>query len=253
MDVGFILATIAVLFLGFVGMFELSNLEQRNLAKSCESTVYKNKPIVVDAIYQIPNDPNSEKFKIKINKIENVKNNAHTAATLGFIFYGCELHQQIKFSIFFEDKLVTNFTKFSKYNEDVGFNFGRNLSFYKSAGILDKSEFYNFEDKLLDSFHIQTINNLTLYTTKSTDEGFNKRGIKDEEDIFLVENNGQKSEISLIEIPTKLFNKTYSNFQKNGDKLEITFISYELRETFCFEKEITETGSNFHSVFVLCK
>ena len=70
-------------FISFGNNFT-DNFIKKSLAKPCKTTFYNHDSIKPSAIYQIPNNPDREKLKIRISKAENAQNNAKTAATLGF-------------------------------------------------------------------------------------------------------------------------------------------------------------------------
>ncbi len=222
---GIIISLIILGLVILVGSWYISQVSTNNKIKLCTETGYNIKNVEQNKKYSLKNDPNQDRLQIQIIKALPTKNATTMGGASVFggpVFQGCWMQQDVKYNILFNNKIVGN-TNFDKNGETTAYNFGDNLRFLKRGEVLDKSVEYNFEEKFLNSFKIQTKNGLDLYTKVKDD--FWQTETQDDDEVFVVENNS----LNLVDIPRSLFpsdsgyRKNYTDFRKNADKLEITF------------------------------
>lgn len=223
---GIIISLIILGLVILVGSFYTSPPNNDKDIKLCTENIYNIKNVEQNKKYSLKNDPNQDRLQIQIVKALPTKNATTIGGGVtllgGEAFQGCLMQQIVEYNIVFDNQLLENISQRNK-TKTTEYVFFDILEFQERGKALDKSKEYNFEEKFLNRFKIQTKNSLNLYT--KIKNSFRKNETQDSDEIFIIENNS----LNLVEIPRSLFpsdsgdNKNYTDFRKNTDKLEITF------------------------------
>lgn len=231
----------------FVNLY-LTDKENEKLISQCENTNYNVKRLDNKKVYLLKNDPNQNKLSIKIDKSslyvdsgdEPIVSKSPNIFGSNGIFNSCSLKQAITYQLIFNNQLTTKIDEKGDIVDIYAFDgqpkvasaFDRVLEFPIEKDNLSNSTLeYSFEDNFMDRFKIITKNNLTLYSEELI---INDKDIIG--NIFFVEGDF----IVFVETPEDIRSGDFgiANFEKKGDKMEITFTSKNtiISKTLCFEK-----------------